>query len=71
MKNEIRVKELMELANIAELKAGSIYVLVVDSEQDVPPRAHEMFEPADVRIVQIDDPAKFRIFELQPAEVTE
>lgn len=59
------VKELMELANIKELKEGPVYVMLLPDDLPVDVDAREMFEPADVRIVQVPDVSQVKIFELK------
>ena len=68
----MKIKELMEKANIKELKVGPVYLMLI--EDTIPwenlELINDMFEPADVRILQVPDPSDVRIFELEPEDET-
>ena len=68
----MKIKELMEKADISvkELEKGKIYVMLVDESVDLSAcqGVEELFEPADMRILQVMDPSKVRIFESEKSE---
>ena len=64
----MKIKELMEKADISvkELEKGKIYVMLAEESVDLTnvEDVWELDEPLDVRVIQVPDPSKVRIFEL-------
>jgi hypothetical protein len=67
--NAVVVRELMDKANvkIQELEEGPVYLMLVNESEcdsEALTGVREMLEPADVRIIEVLDVNKIKLFEL-------
>lgn len=70
--DKVRAKALKALGNVSikELREGPVYVIFVENPTGkVPdPDLSELFAPADVRVIWVDDLSKIKVFELEIKE---